>query len=110
MQQIRESIVQLSEEKKPFTFEDHRQPVTESPEPSLHHTKGQGTNIGQGVSINEAVSKYFGSLDKVSAPSTPLSSFKLQQMVSRAPPPKRKLELDSEAEEEEQKVRTREPG
>jgi hypothetical protein len=29
MQQIRESIVQLSEEKKPFTFEDNRQLVSE---------------------------------------------------------------------------------
>ena len=71
---LRDSITQLSEEKKPFEFDDpriQRERATldnSAPETSLTTRPNASVPPGQGVSISEAVGRYYGPLPKLSRP------------------------------------------
>ena len=77
LEELRASIIQLSEEKKPFEFDDHRpkrkaptvgkskQEIEEYPVTAISVKRDASVPPGQGISISEAAGRYFGSLPRV---------------------------------------------
>ena len=97
LEELKGSIRQLSEEHRPFEFDDLRQKRTKGtqdtetdPVTATSAKRDASVPPGQGVSISEAVGKYFGSLPKnpsLTAEDNPLLDSNMFEQQSQAPKP-----------------------